>query len=51
VKEVDGIIIRANGKVSRELMESGPKLKVVGRHGVGVENIYLEAATEKGIWV
>jgi len=51
VKEVNGIIIRANGKVSRRLMESAPKLKVVGRHGVGVENIDLEAATEKGIWV
>ena len=50
VKEVSGIIIRANGKVSRRLMESAPKLKVVGRHGVGVENIDLEAATEKGIW-
>jgi len=51
VKEVDGIIIRANGKVSRKLMESAPKLKVIGRHGVGVENVDLEAATEKGIWV
>ena len=50
-KEVDGMIIRANGKVSRKLMESAPKLKVIGRHGVGVENIDLEAATEKGIWV
>jgi len=51
VKEVDGIIIRANGKVSRTLMKSAPKLKVIGRHGVGVENIDLDAATEKGIWV
>ena len=51
VKDVDGIIIRANGKVSRPLMDSAPRLKVVGRHGVGVENIDLEAATEKGIWV
>jgi D-3-phosphoglycerate dehydrogenase len=33
------------------LMDSAPKLKVIGRHGVGVENIDLEAATEKGIWV
>ena len=49
--EMDGIIIRANGKVSRILMDSAPKLKVIGRHGVGVENIDLEAATEKGIWV
>jgi len=51
VEEMDGIIIRANGKVSRKLMDSAPKLKVIGRHGVGVENIDLEAATEKGIWV
>jgi D-3-phosphoglycerate dehydrogenase len=51
VKEVDGIIIRANGKVTRKMMEPAPKLKVIGRHGVGVENIDLEAATEKGIWV
>lgn len=51
VREVDGIIVRANGKVSRKMMESAPKLKVIGRHGVGVENIDLEAATEKGIWV
>jgi D-3-phosphoglycerate dehydrogenase len=51
VKDVDGIIIRANGKVSRKIMASAPKLKVVGRHGVGVESIDLEAATEKGIWV
>jgi D-3-phosphoglycerate dehydrogenase len=51
VREMDGIIIRANGKVTRKMMESAPKLKVIGRHGVGVENIDLEAATEKGIWV
>jgi D-3-phosphoglycerate dehydrogenase len=51
VREVDGIIVRANGKVSRKMMESAPKLKVIGRHGVGMENIDLEAATEKGIWV
>jgi len=50
-KEVDGVIIRANGKVTRKIMESAPKLKVVGRHGVGLENIDLEAAVEKGIWV
>ena len=51
VKEVDGIIIRVNGKVTRKMMEAAPGLKVIGRHGVGVENVDLEAATEKGIWV
>ena len=49
--EMDGIIIRANGKATRKIMDSALKLKVIGRHGVGVENIDLEAATEKGIWV
>jgi D-3-phosphoglycerate dehydrogenase len=51
VRECDGIIIRANGKVTRRVMESAPRLKVIGRHGVGVENIDLDAAAEKGIWV
>ena len=51
VKDVDGIVLRANGKVSRRLMEAAPRLKVVGRHGVGVENVDTEAATAMGIWV
>lgn len=51
VKEIDGIIIRAKGKVTRRMMELAPRLKVIGRHGVGVENVDVEAATEKGIWV
>jgi len=51
LRDVDGIIVRANGRASRKVMESAPRLKVIGRHGVGVENIDLEAATEKGIWV
>jgi len=51
VKAIDGIIVRANGKVTRKMMESAPRLKVIGRHGVGVENIDVVTATEKGIWV
>jgi len=49
VADVDGIIIRANGKVSRKLMEAAPKLKVVARHGTGVEAIDHEAAAELGV--
>ena len=41
VRDIDGIIIRANGSVSRKLMEHAPRLKVIGRHGVGVEAIDL----------
>jgi D-3-phosphoglycerate dehydrogenase len=51
VPEVQGIIIRANGKVDRGLMEAAPNLKVVARHGTGVEAIDLHAAQELGIKV
>jgi len=51
VADVEGIIIRANGKVPRRLMQAAPRLKVVGRHGVGVEAIDRAAAAELGIAV
>jgi D-3-phosphoglycerate dehydrogenase len=51
VAEVDGIIVRANGYVDGLLMDAAPHLKVVGRHGVGVDNIDLAAAAERGITV
>ena len=51
VKDVDAIIIRANGKVTARLMDAAPRLKVVGRHGVGVEAIDLAAAKTRGIVV
>ncbi|MGQ9632095.1 MAG: hydroxyacid dehydrogenase [bacterium] len=51
VKGVDAIIIRANGRVTKKIVEAAPKLKVVGRHGVGVENIDVEEATRRGIQV
>jgi D-3-phosphoglycerate dehydrogenase len=51
VRGVDGIVIRANGKVTRAVMEAAPTLKVIGRHGVGLETIDVNAATERGIWV
>ena len=51
VRDADAIVIRANGKVSRAVIEAAAKLKVVGRHGVGLENIDVAAATERSIWV
>ena len=50
-KEADGIIIRANGVVSRAVIEAGSRLKVIGRHGVGLEAIDLDAAKQRGIRV
>ena len=47
----DAVVVRAMGKVTRRLMEQAPRLKVVGRHGAGVDNIDVGAATGLGIWV
>lgn len=51
VSDVEGIIIRANGRITRRLMQAAPKLKVVARHGTGVEAIDREAADELGVTV
>lgn len=49
--EVDAVIVRSAAKVPREAMEKTTRLKVIGRAGVGVDTIDVEAATEKGIAV
>lgn len=49
--DVMGIVIRAKGKATARIMDSAPLLKIIGRHGVGVDNIEVEAATERGIYV
>lgn len=50
IVDCDALLLRT-ANVSRKVMESGKKLKVIGRHGVGVDNIDLEAATDLGIQV
>lgn len=50
IVDCEGLLIRTS-KVTRHIIESGKKLKVIGRHGVGVDNIDLDAATELGIQV
>src|SRR4029079_9437342 len=49
--EADGIVIRSATKLTAELLEGQPRLKVIVRAGVGVDNIDLEAATREGIVV
>jgi len=50
--KVDAIIVRSRTKVTRELVSrSSPRLRVIGRAGVGVDNIDLDAAQEQGIIV
>ena len=47
----DGLIIRSGSHISKEIIEHGKKLRVIGRAGVGVDNVDLEAATQRGIIV
>ncbi|MCD6210802.1 MAG: phosphoglycerate dehydrogenase [Methanophagales archaeon] len=47
----DALIVRSGTKVTREVIEAGTKLKVIGRAGVGVDNIDVDSATERGIMV
>lgn len=47
----DGLIIRSASKATRKVIEAGTKLKVIGRAGIGVDNIDIPAATERGVIV
>ncbi|MGA1205168.1 MAG: phosphoglycerate dehydrogenase [Opitutales bacterium] len=49
--DVDAIIVRSASSVTREIIESARNLKAVGRAGVGVDNIDLDAASDRGIIV
>lgn len=51
LESVDAVIVRSAAKVPREAMATTSRLKVIGRAGVGVDTIDVEAATEKGIAV
>lgn len=50
-EQVDAIVIRTKGCVSRAVLKASAKLKVVGRHGIGVDHIDCDAAARAGIWV
>ena len=51
IQEYDAIVVRSRTKVTREVIERAEKLKIIARAGVGVDNVDVEAATEKGIMV
>jgi D-3-phosphoglycerate dehydrogenase len=50
VSDVNAVIIRANGAVTQKIIEAAPKLKVIGRHGVGLDAIDLEAGSQGGVY-
>ncbi|MDC3425983.1 phosphoglycerate dehydrogenase [Aquibacillus sp. 3ASR75-11] len=51
IHEYDALLVRSQTQVTRDLISKATNLKVIGRAGVGVDNIDLEAATEFGVLV
>jgi len=51
LKDADALIVRSAVDVNAQVLRNAPKLRVIGRAGVGVDNIDLEAATKAGIAV
>jgi D-3-phosphoglycerate dehydrogenase len=51
IPNYEGLIVRSAVKVTKDIIEAGTKLRIVGRAGIGVDNIDQEAATRRGIIV
>jgi D-3-phosphoglycerate dehydrogenase / 2-oxoglutarate reductase len=51
VKDVVALVVRSETKVSKKIIEAAPQLRVVGRAGVGVDNVDVPAATQHGVVV
>ena len=51
IGEYDGLAIRSSTKVTKEILEHATNLKVVGRAGIGVDNVDIPAASAKGVVV
>src|SRR5215470_11608656 len=51
IKDYDGLAVRSATKVTDKVIAAGGKLRVVGRAGIGVDNIDVKAATAKGVIV
>src|SRR5260221_8325318 len=51
IPTADALIIRSATKVDRAMLEAAPTLRLVGRAGVGVDNVDLKAATDRGVVV
>jgi D-3-phosphoglycerate dehydrogenase len=51
IGEYDGLAIRSATKVTRELLDAAARLKVVGRAGIGVDNVDVRSATARGVVV
>jgi len=51
IKDYDALVIRSGTQVTPKIIEAADNLKIIGRAGVGVDNVDVDAATKKGIIV
>src|ERR1051325_1249462 len=51
VNDVIGIVVRSETKITSRIIEGAAKLRVVGRAGVGIDNVDVAAATKRGVVV
>ena len=51
IPDYDALVVRSETQVTARVLEAGARLKVVGRAGVGIDNIQVDAATRHGIVV
>ncbi|MCM8824032.1 MAG: phosphoglycerate dehydrogenase [Candidatus Omnitrophica bacterium] len=51
IKDYEAIVVRSETKLTADVIEAGSKLKIIGRAGVGLDNVDVGAATKKGIIV
>jgi D-3-phosphoglycerate dehydrogenase len=51
IRDVHGLVIRSGTKVTRDVLDAASELRVIGRAGIGVDNVDVQAATERGIVV
>src|SRR5256712_11981576 len=51
IGDYDALVVRSQTKVTKKIIEAGKKLRVIGRAGVGVDNVDVDAATRRGIIV
>jgi D-3-phosphoglycerate dehydrogenase / 2-oxoglutarate reductase len=51
IPAADALVVRSATRVDRAMLEAAPKLRLVGRAGVGVDNVDLDAATDRGVVV
>ncbi len=51
IKEYDALLVRSATKVTKDVINAADKLKIIGRAGVGLDNVDVNAASKKGVIV